>query len=709
MGRKSNAVRNPQGVWINTQLFREAALRYQKTGRYCEAPWGTDEWEQFWREERRRCMEGYAVGGARITGDHYFYLNYCPIRKVESTSRRVTSKTTDFPDFWDGDYNYFWSRSIARTDIAELLLDGRALERFRMMEPRQQTARRETLFKSLGLAVRVRPEDLEGGWNLIVGKSRRRGYSYKNAAIAANNYLTRKESLTIMNAYDKRFLAPNGLFSMAVSYVNFTNAQTAWRMPSDKIKRSDHIRNSSVQYENGIEIEVGFMSEIQAITCKDNPDANRGKDALDIFIEEAGAFGTPGLLKEVYMSSEDCVKAGELKTGMITLFGTSGDLEGGTVDYAEMFNSPRAFKLLPFDNIWDDGMGDTQCGFFHPISWNLEGHYDAHGNSNVTSATESEKRARQEAIDAGASTVDVQRRMQEKPLTPSEAFSVSHVSLFPLPELNAQLNKVRAHGWGKTKGVPMEFVRENGRVLAKPILSGAKPITSLKSLPDDLRGCPVIYEPPKPNAPRGTYKIGYDPVRQDTGTSLAGLVVYKSAIRGGDDYSTIVAEYLGRGEMAEDSDRMAEYFADYYGAQIMYENECIGTKNYFMRIKRLHLLARQPNSVISKSVRHSRVNRVFGCHMNTQLKDVGERYVRDWLLSVLDYDEQGQPVRAYEKIYSTRVLEELISYNRGGNFDLVSALIMCMFQEQDEREGVVQQVDKAKAKANQLLEMGGFQ
>ena len=145
-----------------------------------------------------------------------------------------------------------------------------------------------------------------------------------------------------------------------------------------------------------------------------------------------------------------------------------------------------------------------------------------------SSATESEKRARQEAIDAGASTVDVQRRMQEKPLTPSEAFSVSHVSLFPLPELNAQLNKVRAHGWGKTKGVPMEFVRENGRVLAKPILSGAKPITSLKSLPDDLRGCPVIYEPPKPNAPRGTYKIGYDPVRQDTGTSLAGLVVYKS-------------------------------------------------------------------------------------------------------------------------------------------------------------------------------------
>ena len=116
----------------------------------------------------------------------------------------------------------------------------------------------------------------------------------------------------------------------------------------------------------------------------------------------------------------------------------------------------------------------------------------------------------------------------------------------------------------------------------------------------------------------------------------------------------------------------------------------------------------QPNSVISKTIRHSRVNRVFGCHMNTQLKDAGELYVRDWLLSVLDYDEEGQPVRAYEKIYSTRLLEELIAYNRNGNFDLVSALIMCMFQVQDEREDGTQQVGKAMAKAKQLLEMGGF-
>ena len=36
---------------------------------------------------------------------------------------------------------------------------------------------------------------------------------------------------------------------------------------------------------------------------------------------------------------------------MITIFGTSGDMEGGTADYADMFSRPEAFGLLPFQNI----------------------------------------------------------------------------------------------------------------------------------------------------------------------------------------------------------------------------------------------------------------------------------------------------------------------------------------------------------------------
>jgi hypothetical protein len=215
----------------------------------------------------------------------------------------------------------------------------------------------------------------------------------------------------------------------------------------------------------------------------------------------------------------------------------------------------------------------------------------------------------------------------------------------------------------------------------------------------------MIYEQPVENAAKGLYKIGYDPIRQDEGTSLAAIIVYKGVHTGSQHHSIIVAEYIGRMESAADIDRIAEQLADLYNTQIMYENEVPGVKNYFRRIKRLHLLALQPDAVISKNVKRSRTARVYGCHMNLQLKDAGERYVKDWLLEVLDYDEDGNPIRTIDKIYSIRLLEELISYSRKGNFDLVSSLFMCMFQVQEESLDMEYGEKKENKNVKDLLKM----
>ena len=107
------SIRNPDGIWINTEVFREEARKFQKYGSYCLDPWGSPDWFTYWQEQRRRVINGYTSGGVKITGDHYFYLNFCPILKVEDTTLKKSSKVTDFPDFWDGDYNYFWAREIA--------------------------------------------------------------------------------------------------------------------------------------------------------------------------------------------------------------------------------------------------------------------------------------------------------------------------------------------------------------------------------------------------------------------------------------------------------------------------------------------------------------------------------------------------------------------------------------------------------------------
>jgi hypothetical protein len=700
-----NTVRDENGKWLNPDAFREPALAFKEKGYYCPDPWGSPAWADYWHEQRRRCIKGYSVEGIRIPGEFYFYLNFCPIQKVEDPHSKITKKVNTFGDFWDGDFIYFWCRSIARYGIIESL-DEEVKEQILKLPEEEQKLRAREEFDNLNLGVEIEDEYLHGNQNFIVGKSRRKGYSYKAASIAACNYYTKPNSLTIFGAYEKKFLYPRGIFTMANNYINFINEHTGWGMPSDVIEKQDHRKGSYIIKLNGINIEKGFKSEIVALTFKDNADAARGKDAVDIFFEESGAFGTPGLLKDSYAASQDCVMAGVFKTGMITVFGTSGDMEGGTADYADMFSRPAAFDFLPFKNKWDDGMESTDCGFFHPINWNMEGQYDRQGNSFREEAKKTEIDYRDFLVKNGATSSEIQKRMQEKPLGPAEAFAAVSVNNFPVVELKAQLNLVKAKGWQQTHGTPVHILYKEGKAYAKPILDGSdRCVTSYHMPPADKRGNIMIYEQPVENAAKGLYKIGYDPIRQDEGTSLAAIIVYKGVHTGSQHHSIIVAEYIGRMESAADIDRIAEQLADLYNTQIMYENEVPGVKNYFRRIKRLHLLALQPDAVISKNVKRSRTARVYGCHMNLQLKDAGERYVKDWLLEVLDYDEDGNPIRTIDKIYSIRLLEELISYSRKGNFDLVSSLFMCMFQVQEESLDMEYGEKKENKNVKDLLKM----
>lgn len=716
---KLDSIRNPEGIWINTQVFKESALNFEKKGYYCSYHWGSPAWYDYWKEERKRCIKGYTVAGVKIPGEYYFYLNFCPIQKADDVTRKKSRKIKGFPDFWDGDYNYFWVREIARNGVLDILQTDEEKNKILTLTDIEQIPHLKKLYDSLQLEVvipthstlkidgnEVIKHHLTGGYNLIVGKSRRKGYSYKNAAIAAYNFFTRPNELTIFNAYEKKYLYPRGIMTMASNYINFINQNTALTMPSDVVNKTDHIRASYIEYKDGVKIEKGFMSEIMALSCKDNPDVNRGKDAVDIVIEEAGAFGAPGLLKLTYKASEDCVMAGAIKTGMITIFGTSGDMEKGTADYADMHSKPLAFDLLPFNNIWDEDAKDQTVGFFHPINWNMEGFYDKQGNSDKHNARQLELQTRKNLIRNGATSIEIQQRMQEKALGPFEAFGSVSVNNFPVVELKRQLQKVQGNDWQNAKGTPVDMYYDNGDVVAQPILNGSKtPITSYNKMPKDKKGCPVIYEYPVSNAPKGLYKIGYDPIRQDEGSSLAAIIVYKGVHVNTMYHNIIVAEYIGRMESADDIDRIAEQFADLYNTQIMYENEVTGVKNYFRRIKRLNLLAAQPDAVISKNVKRSRVARVYGCHMNGQLKDAGERYVKDWLLTTLNYDENGNTVTVIDKIYSIRLLEELISYERSGNFDLVSSLFMCMFQVQEEQLGKEYSEKNINKNAKKLLKM----
>ena len=714
-------IRNENGKWINSNIFRQEAIKFQKNKTYTTAPFGTPDWMEYWEEQLKRCISGYEVREEdgrihKITGHHYFYLNFTQIQIVEENGEddesAVAEKKTQNPDFWDGDYDYFWSLEIARNGLftkntqvpstpeerkewnalqkqlrilkKELKNNTKGNKEYEDLKKKRDHISKRVLYR-LGLKVQPHLDYLDGGYHMIVGKSRRKGYSYKDGAICANVYNTQRNAQIIIGAFEKKFLYPKGTMGMASDYLNFLNEHTGWAKSRDYVDKVDHKKASYAEKKNGITVEKGYQSEIFALTFKDNPDAARGKDGKIFLLEEAGAFPN---LKDSFNAIVPALGAGRFITGQIIIFGTGGDMESGTVDYADMFYNPIAYRIMPFINIWDENADNTTCGFFHPVTWNMEGFYDSQGNSDVEGATEFELERRKEKMEAASSSTIVEKHMQEFPFSPSEAFLTVSTNNFPVVELRNQLNKVRAEHLQTIKGTPVYLERKEGKVVARPDLEGKlKPIYNYKVKQDDISGCPIIYEYPVDNAPKGLYKIGFDPYQQDEGSSLAAIYVYKSIHSGTYSKNIIVAEYVGRPQEADDVSRIASMLADLYNAEIMHENEVSHVKNYFRRIKRLDQLAVQPDAVISKNVKASKVARVYGMHMNEQLKDAGEKYIKDWLLQVRDYDENGNAILNLETIYSIGLLEELILYNRKGNFDRVMAFMQVMFQCQEEELG----------------------
>jgi hypothetical protein len=716
---KDTSIRTAEGKWLNSDVFRQEAIKFMRNGRYCPEPVGSPSFIEYWREQLNRCIYGYEVGGHKITGDHYEYLNFTQIQVViQVKGTKVSQKVTKMPDFWDGDFDYYWCIEIAKNGVANDNSQLTTLEQkewLSTLTEEEQKAKWVEIVDDLQMRVKPHPEWLEGGHHFIVGKSRRKGYSYKNAAKCANRYNTVRKSLTIIGAFDKKYLYPKGTMDMASKYLSFFNKHTGWGKAREVTNKVDIKTASFLEKDpiTNIESEAGYLSTIAAVTFGDNPDAARGKDAMEVLLEEAGAFPN---LKAAFQATEPSLSAGKYITGQITIFGTGGDMESGTMDFADMFYHPMEYNLMPFINIWDENATNSYCGFFHPVYLNMEGHYDEQGNSDIEGAIAEEKAIRNKIKKNSTSSMVLQKRVQEYPMSPSEAFLTVSINDFPIIELRNQYNKVIRENLHLKYGQPVYLERlaiqdkdignsevdSNGnlitdlryqpKVKAMPDLEGIiQPLWDYKPKTNDLKGGIVIYEYPINNPPKGLYKIGFDPYRQQHSSanvpSLASIYVYKATHKGNLTTSnTIVAQYVGRPYNPDDVNRIAEMLAELYNTEVMYENEVTHVENYFTRKKKLRLLAAQPDTVISKAIGNSKVRRKYGCHMNDKLKDAGEKYIKQWLLEERDFDGDGVATLNLDTIVDPALLDELILYNRKGNFDRVMALMMVMFQIAEDEE-----------------------
>ena len=140
--------------FTNSSEFSERADFFRREKVYTKYTKGTYQYQEFWREERRRCWEGFSNSkGIRITGQHYFYLNYVQIQSEIEDKKGVSRKVSDFPTFLDLDYYYFHIVEYCR----------------------------------------------KKGISLCAVKGRRQGWSYKAAAIASHEFNFERDSSTIIS------------------------------------------------------------------------------------------------------------------------------------------------------------------------------------------------------------------------------------------------------------------------------------------------------------------------------------------------------------------------------------------------------------------------------------------------------------------------------------------------------------------------------
>ena len=648
----------------NTQEFRKAALDFQKQGYYIDAPAGSQDFYEFWTEELRRCKEGYKVGDTWITGNHYFYLNYVQMKVMDENKKGGAAKKVDFPGFWDGDYEFFHLMEIARNGSTP-----------------EEVAK-------LGLSTDVHPDWLDGGHHLIVAKARRKGFSYKNAAITCNQFNTVKNSYTLLCAHDKKYLYPKGIMTMAAANMDFLNEHTGWSKRRSVIDKQNHKKASYLEYINNQPVEKGYKSEVEAITFKDNPDAARGKDASLVVFEEAGAFHN---LKDTYMATRPCVEDGGITTGQMIIFGTGGDMEGGTVDFESMFYNPEPYNLLPVENMWDDGGEGTHCGWFFPSYRNKVGFMDKDGNTLEAEAKFAEENKRENTKKNTKDPKVYDKLITEYPWRPREAFLQTSANVFPAADLINHRNHIIRSAKTAKVGTPGILVTGEGGIKFRP----SETVRPVEKFPhqkgDDIRGAVVVYQAPyrdeNGQIPNNLYFIAHDPYAHDSsqGSSLGSAYVFKRSNPWSKPDDMIVASYVGRPDTQDDYNDNLFKLAQYYNARIGFENDRGEVIPYAKRTKNLHWLMEEVEIFDrSSGFRAKTLGRNYGLSMGSKhRKAQAVLYLRDWLKSKRSKDENGDWKLNLHYIYDVALIDELIKWTEKGNFDRASSLLVGMFYMMD--------------------------
>jgi hypothetical protein len=691
-----NPIRNTNQIYLkfkDISAFIEPSNYFREYECYTYEIEDTIGGEAFWDDLEKKILTGFVYEGVRITGRHFFTINFgrfsaIPVDELGNSIKNT--KVYTFLRFLDHQYYVFH-------ELDECLLEGVYDNKKIYLDWFPDKTIED--FESLKMQ------------SFVGAKSRRKGWSaIEGIGLVAYNFTWKENSHNLIAVYEKEHYKP--IFRAIKGTKSFIDQYTPWKRVTEIKGTATHfIAGVNTRDEYGIPIQEGYLSEVNALSFQDNAYKGIGSSEDIIIVEEPGKFNT---LEETYpVSIEPLIRDGEIPIGIAVLAGTAGDIEGGgSVALAKMMYNPRSYNFKSYSNIYEREHHGTESGWFIDDLWYLpdrvlkkdlllinddeyivnllkkfEGTYvdivDKQGNSHrvLADLILTKKRNEKRNVDIKG----YNKLITQQPKYLSEAFLINESSPFDTATATAVLSELIS----RRDKLPIE----KGTFILTPNGIEWKLDLSLKEIAEfpfdtskeNSDGCWVLYE--KPDKEKNTgwrYVSGNDPIdfgRDESAKkgnhSLSATYIIDTLTR------NIVAEYVGRPSTADMYYEQLWRGIEFYKSRLLYENNLVGLYSYFKSKNKLWLLADEPESLKNASFPgYKSAGKTKGFHATKPVNAHARKLIHSWSMEsiVQSQDDEGNNIfipRMWT-IKSIGLLQEIIKWNSLGNFDRISGLSAAM-------------------------------
>lgn len=653
---------------------------------------------EYWREHKRRCVEGYWSSGQWMPGPLYYYINFHPIQ-VEN--KRTGGQVLARPFLRDIDWELLriyeecrgfsgWENLKGYTALREY---GPDRERAELLDydfdpDLEYMSAREMLRTNWGKNL-GKPLYENKAKNFISIQARGGGKSYATSGIVAHNYLFAGATDYDYYLNQKRIKEPLASETMVGAITSTYSGQLLDKVRTGMENLRGSFKANGKDYASPIfEGWAGGWgsgkyvkskttgSKIYHRTFHDDPLAGNGTRANLFALDEIGFFTN---IIEAWGAIEGGEESKQFKRQVIWALGTGGLIGGSAALYAEtIFRNPDQFNCVEFEDIFENG--NKPIGYFVPITKTLNEFKE--GENLVTNE---EKALRAIEYDRKQAEKNINKeklllKVINAPLTPSEAFLSVESTEFPGMLIKEQLsnilgnpNKYILPNWVGHLKLSTEdgsvYWEDDHRI--QPIRDF--PITDNA----DKSGAIEIYEKPRFDWPvHNPYIAGADTVdkAKSTTPSLFSCFVFNRWTR------EIVAEYTGRTDDPNDAYEKVRRLCLYYNCKVMYEQQVSGIFPYFDGFNQTYLLADTPSAHRNKKTFVEGTNTSKGINATASVNKGGRQMLSSWMKK--PQNRKNPDVRMVHTIKSVPLLKECLMWNPDGNFDRVSAMIQVMWYDQ---------------------------